>query len=282
MKNGYSIVIVFLTFLSFSNVSYAFTDKDEEVVINQMLQSPMDEVLANSVSNEAFIAQYSDFLKNCDIFISQPKGFNIVDSVYKTPYRFTPNKHHISKYYSTNGVSNYAPPYHSEDNEALLLFPLRVASLRCDIQIEDELMAALDDNNIDCTNFVSYVEDEKILKCCNADRIYYYEYDISPDDNKDFTHCIGLGMRKKNHPSFMIKLLLTDDGVKHKQKYIRDVLGCVRYGDVSYKIYEEEEKKLEKYGDEGKFPIKRVSNTGIKIERSVDNLNDFLKVKRHK
>lgn len=259
----------------------AIAQNHDEEMIEIMLMTPLDNVLAKSDNPGDFLQHYTELLRQRDIDFTPPKGFALADTIYLAPYRFIPNSKHISKYYTTNGVSSCIPPYYSYEGDAILLFPINIGSISSDYLIEDEFMAVYDDWNINCTDKVICIEDDEINLGCNIDRIYRYDYDFIPEQNPKFKHCIGIVTRKKAHPSFPIKLLLTDEGLKNKDKYIRVALDCVKYGETPNQFCEEEEISLKKIRKEGEFPLKRISNTGIIIERSPQPSNplDIFKIK---
>lgn len=264
--------------LSIATIAHIHEGEEYEM-IEIMLKTPLDEVFAKSENPDEFVQPYTEYLRQRDIFFSQPKGFTLSDTVYHRPYRFIPNNKHVSKFYTTNGVSCYTPPFYSIDGNALLIFPIMVNTVSSDFLVEDEFMAAFDDNNVDCTDKIVCIEDEGIKLRSNIDRIYRYEYDFIPEQNLNYKHCVGLVMRKKNHVSFPIKLLMTDEGLKNKDNYIQVALDCVKYGDSSDKFCEEEENAIKKIRKEWEFPLKRISNTGIIIERNAPNSNplDWIK-----
>ncbi|MDE6795923.1 MAG: hypothetical protein K2J63_11550 [Muribaculaceae bacterium] len=252
-------------------------------MVEIMLMTPLDDVLAKSDNPDEFVQPYTEYLRRRDIFFSQPNGFTLSDTVYHSPYRFIPNNKHVSKYYTTNGVSCCTPPYYSVEGDAILLFPINIGSISSDLLIEDKFMAVYDDCDINCTDKVLCIEDDKIRLICKIDRIYRYEYEFIPDNNPEYKHCIGIVMRKKDHASFPIKLLLTDEGLKNKDKYIKIALDCIKYGDAPDQFCEEEEISLKKLRKEGTFPLKRISNTGIIIERSSlpSNPLEFFNTRQH-
>ena len=266
--NIYFSFVIFICFLNISILSIAQNyDEEETEWIEVLLMTPLDDVFAISENPDDFEQPYTELLRRRDIYFTQPNGFTLSDTIYHRPYRFIPNNKHVSKYYTTNGVSCCTPPYYSAAGDAMLLFPIMVASISSEFLVEDEFMAVFDDNKIDCTDKVVCIEDESFTNKSNIDRIYLYEYDFIPEQNLEYNHCVGIVMRKKDHASFPIKLLMTDEGLKNKDNYIQVALECIKYGDSPDAFCEEEEIAIKKLRKEWEFPLKRISNTGIIIER---------------
>lgn len=46
-----------------------------------------------------------------------------------------------------------------------------------------------------------------------------------------YRNCIGVCLRKYAHPAALMKVMLTDNGLKNKDYYLKALLNSVHYGD---------------------------------------------------
>ena len=108
-------------------------------------------------------------------------------------------------------------------------------------------------------------EGKDLPQYANADTavVYTLEFDyLNPFIN--YRHCVGVYLRKYGHPALLLKIALTDEGLKNKDKYIRQLLDNVRYGDEINPIIELQEQRLGSVRDLD-FPSAVYKNDGFII-----------------
>lgn len=212
-------------------------------------------------SDGKYLDNYKAAMDSLDISVASPEGFTVYSnqSAYQWPYFFSPNEQFKSECNNgaIAGMSLYGPAYKSLSNDALILYPLCVefngASL--DYLIESELIAANSNDALDISGMISKISDKSALDKANADNIIVYEYDITNPKLDDYSHCVALAFRKKNHYAVPVKILLNNEGLKNKDKYVRAALNSIRFGNNTKPEWEEAEKAVR--DDEGTFPIKK-------------------------
>lgn len=183
----------------------------------------------NSKQDYSFEKYCSD-LKQNDVEMSLPNGFK--------PFDTTPQS--IRNYFKTSSYveqsfDSYPIGLISNDNEAVMLFPSITlnwnAMQNYGFVIEQDLRTQHLDHNLDVTPYVKVIEEPDMSKYSNAEKVALYELDLSylPFMEK-YTKCIGVYIKKRKHPAQLVKIMLTDDSYKNKDKYISMVFDNIHYG----------------------------------------------------
>lgn len=217
--------------------------------------------MGKDTSDGKYLDNYKAAMDTLDISMESPEGFTVFSNQdsYQWPYFFSPNEQFKPECYNgaIAGMSLYGPAYKSLSNDALILYPLFVEfnGVSPDYLIESELIAANSDESLDISGLISKISDKSVLDKTNADNIIVYEYDIVNPKLCDFSHCVALAFRKKNHYAVPVKILLNNDGLKNKDKYLKVALNSVKYGNNTKPEWIEAEKAVR--ADEGTFPMKK-------------------------
>ena len=219
----------------------------------------------NNMTDSAYMDLYAHYLKDMDIVFSAPTNFRLKEKSTDKVRIFSPNPDYKStKVQGLVGGGAYAPAYFSEKNDAMILYPVLINyDWVCpDYKIEGELFAAYSDDALDCTPYVHRFQGNGLSPETNVDWIIMYEFENPVAVDSVYTHCVGIALRKRNHFAMPIKLLLTEEGLKNKEQYIKSVLGSVKYGDNTQPEWIEAENAVN--WEEGRFPLKRWESRGIR------------------
>lgn len=210
--------------------------------------------MALNLSGEEYLQAYAASMDSLDISITCPTDFE----PYASPdIIFCPDTSYRAEYYNLGGIIGFSfvgPAFVSPSKDAVILYPLCVDNeigMSPAWQMEKEMIAAHRNEFIDITGMFTVTEDTGDT---NADWILQYDYDVATPEWGEHPHCVGLALRKKNHYAMPIKLLLNDEGLKHKDEYIALALASVKYGDHPNPKPEWQKMENELNPDELKFP----------------------------
>lgn len=183
---------------------------------------------AHDLDGDDFMEAYAQSMDTLDIRVSAPEGFAQVP----VDMFFLPNPEYRSRYFHGYvGQSMLGPAYVSQAQDAVIVYPLSpdgFGGIVPDRLVEAEMIAGYECDSLDITDMITIINDTGDT---GADWIIEYEFDTADPNWSGHPHCVGLAMRKKNHTSFLLKIFLSDEGLKHKGEYVAAALGCVRYGD---------------------------------------------------
>ncbi len=161
---------------------------------------------------------------------------------------------------------NFAKPY----------YPLSVHGSNA---IEADLRMIHDDMDLDVRPMVNIIAEEDMSEYANADTVAIYEFDMLDHLFMDnYTHAVGIYLRKKDHPSLLVRLMLRYHTVKDKDKYIRLVLDNIRFGDNPSETFMELERQNSKWQD-FRFPTKYRKFTGILPDINDETLEEINRAK---
>ena len=217
-----------------------------------------------------------------DVVIKAPAGYELVnDSIddYRTFMVAEPNGNAVGT------ACSHPMIYKSSDDNALLLFPLLdigAQQMQGYLEYEAHCISEGPYSEISGT-FREFTKDEA-LKKCNADKGLIYDVKLRKPFTKAFKsnvdkydYCIGVYLEKYLHPVIRIKILLTEDGYKEKEKHLNALLSCFYYGDSAPEAAtraNEEWKQLQKWTKE-----QRNSNESKAINNQKLNYKkDFLAI----
>lgn len=145
--------------------------------------------------------------------------------------------------------------------------------------IEDDLRMIHDDMYLDVRPMVNIIAEEDMSQYANADTVAIYEFDMLDRlFMGNYTHAVGIYLRKKDHPSLLVRLMLRYHTVKDKDKYIRLALDNIHFGDNPSDTFAELEKQDSRRSDFS-FPTKYRMFTGILPDINDETLEELNRVK---
>lgn len=174
--------------------------------------------------------------------------------------------------------TRYIIGFETNDRQAAYLFPEINYSqwkktLRNAAEIENELRAFHRDLKLDVRPLISIISQDDMSSYSNADLVIIYEQTLSPEFKSflnTYNHYIGVYLRKKGHPALLLKIMLTDESLKHKDEYISTLLANINYDDNETPL-SKYEKQLK--SPEIDFPTHKTGYTGILPDISKEALN---------
>ncbi len=212
--------------------------------------------LGEKLSKGENLDSYISSLDSLDINFTPPENFELISRTNeKSGLLFSPNTEYRSSYYEgIVGSSLIGPAFESNTKDALIVYPvaLEVYGMSPDYLVESELISAYGNDTINISPLIKTISNPEIN---NADHFIVYEFETSDAKWSEYKHCVGLALRKGNHFAFPIKILINDNGLQEKDKYIDIALRSVKYGSSVRKEWLELEEKVRK--DEGVFPMKK-------------------------
>lgn len=145
--------------------------------------------------------------------------------------------------------------------------------------IEADMRLNHQDRYMDVRPYLTVIAQDDMSQYANADTVVIYEMDNIRAPYMDIYPCaVGIYLRKKAHPSLLIRVALNLNSFKDKDRYIRQVLDNVRYGDNPADILVEAEKQVSKMSD-FPFPSHYRSMTGILPDVNDETLEEINRVK---
>lgn len=208
--------------------------------------------------------QYCADLKKSGVTINLPEGFKEIDMRGRTRLDASINP----AYPSDEEI--YPVAVESPDARAAFLFPKidfgsRRQIIRKGRVVEDELRFNHKDLALDIRPLIDVNSGKDMPLYSNADTavVYQLEFDwLNPFIN--YNHCVGVYLRKYGHPALLLKIALTDEGLKDKDKYIRELLDNVSYDDTIFPGLKLQEQRLSGIKDLD-FPSPEYKNDGFVI-----------------
>lgn len=188
------------------------------------------------------------------IQLAKPKGFKVIDGL--APFRVN-EKRTVGTFYQMTLVS--------KTKDCLILFPCFDAYSRHNIitkgMVYGEVEAALGlkpdkgmrmkvvdgkfvmqgtmnlkPNNemaeLDTAQYVSIVAKGDMKDHFNADTVFIFKFRLPKPYKEVYSECIGINAIKKGHPSAMMKILLTEEGKKREEEYMRLLFKSIHYGSI--------------------------------------------------
>lgn len=145
--------------------------------------------------------------------------------------------------------------------------------------IEADLRMANDDMHLDVRPLIRVIADEDISPYANADTVVMYDFKMfNHPFMESYTLGTGIYLRKKDHPSILLRLMFNPRSVKEKDKYIREVLDNIRFGDNPSDTFVELERQAAGKSDLS-FPTKYRTFTGILPDINDETLDEINRVR---
>lgn len=188
---------------------------------------------------------YRDALHGADVAIEQPATYKPINMEADSRIYFFMYTH----YRDNTPYAQYATGLESSDGNAAILFPgimlaegtssdiayIGAASLEGEAcSIAPELRSAYRDSGLDVVPLVDIIVKDDMSQYANADTAAIYSFSLDKigiNYMDKYNKCIGVYLRKAGHPALLMKLMLTDEGYKNKDKYLKEMLGSIKYGD---------------------------------------------------
>ncbi len=145
--------------------------------------------------------------------------------------------------------------------------------------IEADLRMAHDDMHLDIRPLIRIISDEDMSGYADADTVVIYDFNMfSHPFMETYTHGTGIYLRKKDHPSMLLRLMFNFQSVKDKEKYIRDILGNIRFGDNPSGTFIELERQAAGKSDFS-FPSRYRTYTGLLPSINDETLDEINRVR---
>lgn len=167
--------------------------------------------------------------KMYDIKVTRPDGFEeLVEDSY--PIQF---------YVGENGGFVYPVSLVSEDKNCLLLYPFFNYWPGIKGNAYSDLKASLGIDTWDITipldtaRYVKIFTQGELVDCCNADTLTVYRMKLPKgfEYKEKYSAYVGILIWKSGYASGIMKMVLTEEGCKHADDYLKRFLGSMRYSD---------------------------------------------------
>ncbi len=183
---------------------------------------------------------FESFLKPSyrnDLKFTKPDGF--VDYPITECYPFKANRKYISetKYVSNGNQDGFGGfPYvcvlQSEAKDCVILYPMYdFGAPRFEGQIQEDVSYAAEDELMDIRPLVKIIDKKDGAYISNADKAVIYEFKTPKKHFGLYDNFVGIYLRKQGHGCLLLKIGLTEEGLKHKDEYIKMLLSSIKYGD---------------------------------------------------
>lgn len=205
----------------------------------------LDDVNIKTTPASELLKQYSEELSAYDIEYKNPDSFKPFELKGKLPFN-----EYIDSAYQASPVSNCAVlALESADSEALVLFPeitygIPIFAIKDGETIEENLRWRHRDPALDVSPMVEIISKDDMADYANSDTAAIYSFELQKPVMNKFNYCVGIYLRKYAHPFLALKIVMTPEGFKNKDKYIRLLLDSLKYGQANVPEYVEAEKKM--------------------------------------
>lgn len=208
---------------------------------------------------------YVGELKYYDVFLNLPQNFKPIDIRGREQTRPFSNPEYGNR--AWHYWEDYAAAIIEANNEnAAVILPI-VSPMAAipDVERAEEIATDLRINagnwDLDIDPLIDIIALDDMSRYASADTVAIYEFDFKKNYLDRYAHCVGIYLRKANHPALPVRLVLSDEGYKNKAGYIQMVLDNIRYGNHPAEVLENAERYVS--GTEYVFPGKGRYNTGI-------------------
>ncbi len=202
-------------------------------------------------SNKIIPSNYTELLSNADIQLNLPENFHLLDIPSDNSVVLSINPDYEPKYAYPGRIIGTVYPFgiESDSSDAVFLYPIVFPNIiKLGHLVEDELQAYYSDSDLDITGLVTTIPGDELKQYTNADTVYVYELDLKIPFRDKYNHVVGVCLRKANHGSLMLKLVLDERGVGNKDSFFKTLLKSVTYGNSPSEDSIEEEQRLKNDG----------------------------------
>lgn len=198
------------------------------------------------------LTRYQKELKNLDISISAPEGFHSIDmrgrkriseNMRNSQYRVTPTIDIIEVgLESDNNDAVFCFPYIMYGDSAGVIRKAKEIAMELRQYFNHEDSSTFANRSMDIKPFVRVIADEDMSKYANADTAMVYDIKLKNAFLDQYPYMVGVYLRKKSYPALTMKVALTEDSYKDKDKYVQLLLDNIKYGNnpAEYLIKAEE------------------------------------------
>ncbi len=176
--------------------------------------------LISSLSVFAQKENYQQTLSENDIELTVPSNFNDVGINKNKTVMLSIKANYEPKYGYT--YRNIGWPYkfgiESDKKDCAILYS-SVTSLIVSLPniVEDEIQAYRSDSDIDVTEYMATITDVDMSKYANADTVLIYDLELDKPYLEKYSYCMGIYLRKYGHLAMLVKVLMDNEGLKHKE-----------------------------------------------------------------
>lgn len=95
-------------------------------------------------------------------------------------------------------------------------------------------------------SFITKLSADEAHRAYNADSVCIIDFPSINHSKEGYTHCIGVYLMENAHSVEQLKLLLTEKGYADKNRRLKQIEGCIKFGDSSYQY---DRKRANKFFD---------------------------------
>ncbi len=188
-----------------------------------------------SAQNNEFIKCYDTDISviDTDVDIFMPEGFSPLNTPGSDILIVNPDYKPRNAISSEQRVISLHPVVlESADKECALLYPTLSLRIQCLDNIPTrEIQAIAENEDLDVSGNIRMISLDDMTEWCNADTAFIYELKLPKPYIGKYRNCIGVYLRKYAHPAALIKVMITDNGLKNKDHYLKALLNSIHYGD---------------------------------------------------
>ncbi|MDE5584733.1 MAG: energy transducer TonB [Muribaculaceae bacterium] len=157
--------------------------------------------------------------------------------------------------------------------------PHYISSAHGSLKIESDLRMIHNDMHLDVRPMVNIIAEEDMSRYANADTMATYEFNLRHGFMDNYTHGVGIYLRKRNHPALLLRVMFTSRSFQDKDRYIQEVLDNIHFGDNPSDTFVELEKKEMGFIRDFNFPSNYRGFTGILADINEETLDELNRVK---
>lgn len=191
--------------------------------------------IASFYASAISIEEYAGKLRKYDIEVSLPNQFQVLDtSVFNLRIFSSP----INNADATPAIY-YDMAAEGDEKNAMIFFPYipsyiikygHIGDIKKGPYIQSEIRVATDNRNLDVNGRVKFLDSSIMPKVLNADTVAIYHLPLKSPIFNRYNHCYGIYLRKYAHPGMLLKLFLTDEGLKQLDEYLEILLKSISFG----------------------------------------------------
>ncbi len=158
--------------------------------------------------------------------------------------------------------------------------PIYFSTVHGSSKIEADLRMINEDMHLDVRPMINIIAEEDMSQYANADTVAIYNFATRNPFMDNYNVGVGIYLRKKNHPAILLRVMYNRKNDKDKEKFIREALDNIRFGDNPSTTFEEFEKKeMNFFQRDFRFPSHYPVFTGILADINDETLEEIKRVK---